>query len=63
MQIMRSRDEKEAVWKELDMWVESEREFSIAYVKQALQAFKQEKHWSRVIQVFNNIKKHLCFEA
>lgn len=60
---MRCRDEKEAVWKELDMWVESEREFSIAYVKQALQAFKQEKHWSRVIQVFINIKKQLCFEA
>lgn len=44
-------DVKEDVCKELDKWVASEGKFSIVYVKQALQVFKQEKHWNRIIQV------------
>eukprot|EP00250_Pteridium_aquilinum_P016680 c23236_g4_i2 orf=331-861(+) len=44
-------DAKEEVCKELDKWVTSEEKFPIAYVKQAIQVFEREKHWSRVIQV------------
>lgn len=45
------------------MWVESQGEFSIAYVKQALQALKRKKHWSRVIQVALIVEVFCVLEA